>query len=388
MKVAIITTHPIQYYAPWFRNITQTSDIDLNVLYLWNFGVTQQKDPGFKTTFQWDVPLLEGYPYHFIENQSSDPGTHHFWGINNPGLESFLLNWKADALLMIGYSFYSMQRLMVSPALRKIPFLLRGDSHRLVAAGGIKRYVKDCITRLLFQRFSAFLFCGEANRNYFLNHGACESELFFCPHSIDSNQFNEQSSYEATKSLKRQWKVPESDIVLLFVGKFEEKKQPLELIEAFNQISTDRTSLVFIGSGSLKNEMLKKSGNNPKIRICEFSNQSEMPDIYRAADLVILPSLGSYETWGLVIQESLFCGTPVLVSDHVGCYQDLVASKEQGWVFQAGNLQSLKETLNRALSELNSEGSRKVIQVDSIRTKYSYEQATHGLKTALESISR
>ena len=78
-KIAIITSHPIQYYAPWFCHIANSNDIALKVFYLWNFGVTNKKDTEFKQSFQWDIPLLDGYEYEFVPNVSSNPGTHHFF---------------------------------------------------------------------------------------------------------------------------------------------------------------------------------------------------------------------------------------------------------------------------------------------------------------------
>lgn len=80
-KLAIITSHPIQYYAPWFRHLAGATDFSSRVFYLWDFGVNQQMDMGFKQLIQWDIPLLTGYDYEFVPNMSSNPGTHHFWGL-------------------------------------------------------------------------------------------------------------------------------------------------------------------------------------------------------------------------------------------------------------------------------------------------------------------
>ncbi len=81
MRLAIVATHPIQYYAPWFQRVAAEPDFDLKVFYLWDFGVTDQHDKGFDRTIRWDLPLLDGYAHEFVENTSRDPGTHHFRGI-------------------------------------------------------------------------------------------------------------------------------------------------------------------------------------------------------------------------------------------------------------------------------------------------------------------
>lgn len=78
IKLAIITSHPIQYYAPWFRYLASAGDLQIKVFYLWNFGVTQQIDTGFQQALQWDIPLLDGYKYEFVPNVSYKPGVDHF----------------------------------------------------------------------------------------------------------------------------------------------------------------------------------------------------------------------------------------------------------------------------------------------------------------------
>ena len=85
-RLAIVTTHPIQYYAPWFRHLAGRPGLDLRVYYLWDFGVTDQRDRGFGQVLRWDVPLLDGYAWELSPNRSRAPGTYHFWGINNPDL--------------------------------------------------------------------------------------------------------------------------------------------------------------------------------------------------------------------------------------------------------------------------------------------------------------
>ena len=78
-KLAIITSHPIQYYAPWFRTLAQDAELSIRVFYLWDVGMTQSDDPGFQQAIQWDIPLLTGYDFEQVPNASNRPGTNHFW---------------------------------------------------------------------------------------------------------------------------------------------------------------------------------------------------------------------------------------------------------------------------------------------------------------------
>jgi hypothetical protein len=81
-RLAIITTHPIQYYAPLFKQLAQ--EVQLKVFYSWGAHSVAKNDPGFGKTIEWDIPLLDGYQYAFENNVAKDPGSHHFRGIINP----------------------------------------------------------------------------------------------------------------------------------------------------------------------------------------------------------------------------------------------------------------------------------------------------------------
>ena len=131
-KLAIITSHPIQYYAPWFRHLADATNFSIKVFYLWNFGVSQQVDMGFKQSIQWDIPLLTGYDYEFVPNVSSKPGTHHFWGLQNPSLLEQISVYNPDAVLLMSYNYASLYKFLWRWNRRRAPLLFRGDSHRLL----------------------------------------------------------------------------------------------------------------------------------------------------------------------------------------------------------------------------------------------------------------
>src|SRR5476651_75479 len=106
-KLAIITTHPIQYYAPVFKLLQQRGNIDIKVFYTWGDAAPDKHDPGFNQAITWDIPLLDGYNYTWVKNTATDPGSHHFNGMVNPGLIDEIKNYDANALLVIGWAYYS-----------------------------------------------------------------------------------------------------------------------------------------------------------------------------------------------------------------------------------------------------------------------------------------
>ena len=93
-RLAIITTHPIQYNAPFFKLLAERKTIEIKVFYTWSQSKESVKyDPGFGKNIEWDIPLLEGYNYSFVKNIASNPGSDHFNGIQNPTLLSEIKNW-------------------------------------------------------------------------------------------------------------------------------------------------------------------------------------------------------------------------------------------------------------------------------------------------------
>src|ERR1700744_6547430 len=98
MRLAIINTHPIQYYAPVFKLLHQQPNISVKVFYTYDENSANKYDPGFNRNINWDIPLLDGYPYEYIKNSAKDAGTHTFKGIINPDLIDKINAYKPEAL--------------------------------------------------------------------------------------------------------------------------------------------------------------------------------------------------------------------------------------------------------------------------------------------------
>lgn len=386
-KLAIITSHPIQYYAPWFRYLADTTDFSIKVFYLWDFGVSRQVDTGFKQPIQWDIPLLSGYDYEFVPNVSFKPGTYHFWGLQNPSLLERVSIYNPDAVLLMSYNYASLYNFLWRWNRRQAPLLFRGDSHRLLPRTGAKELARRKIISLIYRCFSACLYVGKANYGYFRDHGVPAQNLFFTPHAVDNDRF-----FAHTREANRQavlWKqelgIPENFAVILFAGKFEVKKRSIDLLQAFLQANLLQVSLLFVGAGVLEKELRSQALAHPHIYFAPFQNQTLMPRTYTIADLVVLPSYGSSETWGLAINEAMCMSCPVIASTHVGCAADLVHPYKNGLIFSAGNVSALAACLQEAFSNRErlkewGEESRKIVN------SYNYSQTTQGLRTALQHI--
>ena len=395
-RLAVVSSHPIQYYAPWFRYLDGQTDIRLKVFYLWNFGITKQIDSGFNQIVKWDIPLLEGYSYEFVKNTSLKPGTSHFWGLQNPTLMQQVKAFSPTAILLMNYNYASLYRLIWQWSKQSAPLLFRGDSHRLFCSTGLRETLRRQWISIIYRQFSGLLYVGKANAQYFSYHGVNHSKMFFSPHSIDNQRFF--SKVGLAKSQSAKWKaklgIPNNHRVVLFAGKFSQKKRPIDLLNAFIKAKLSKVSLLFVGAGPLSAELKAAAAPYSNIHFAPFQNQSQMPRTYAAGDVFVLPSYGSGETWGLAVNEAMCLGLPIIASNHVGCAADLVQSdakaeqqgRRNGIVFRAGDVRALTSALQTAFADpqrLLTWGANS----KAIIRSYSYVQTTAGLQQALAALA-
>ncbi len=343
-SLAVIITHPIQYYAPLFKLITERGKLRLKVFYTWEQSKEKVWDEKFGREIKWDIPLLEGYDYTFVKNTSKTPGSGTFKGVINPTLIHEIEAWKPDAILVFGWNHQSHFKAM-RYFKGKIPVWFRGDSTLIDEIPGYKTVLRRLWLKFVYKNIDIAFYVGKNNKNYYLKHGLKESQLRFAPHAIDNSRFADTSDdYANEAQLQRKaLGFKESDLVFLFVGKFERKKNPLLLIEAAKSFPDYK--FLFVGNGVLENEMKEKACKN--VYFLPFQNQSQMPVIYRLGDVFVLPSNGPGETWGLAVNEAMACGKAVIVSNRVGCAVDLVKNNENGFVFETENIEDFVEKIKK-----------------------------------------
>ncbi len=371
-KLAIIVTHPIQYYVPLFQLLAKICD--LKVFYTWGEqGLGEKFDPDFNRKISWDLPLLDGYTYEVLKNVSTDPGSHHFKGIVNPELITRIKDFHPDKLLVYGWSYSSHLK-----ALRyfknKIPIYFRGDSNLLDAQSSLKKTIRSLFLRWVYSHIDKALYVGKANKLYYEQFGLKANQLIFVPHTIDNTRFAENRTIESNE-LRLQLGIKNDDILILFAGKLEAKKNPEILLNAFTAIKRTDIHLLFVGNGELEQELKCKRDTlvgldiAKHVHFMDFQNQTQMPVSYQACDLFCLPSKGPGETWGLVVNEAMAAGKAILVSDKVGCHLDLVSSSN-GFTFEAGNEEKLSSILNSL--EKNDLIAKGIVSKEKIK-HYSYQ---------------
>ena len=353
IRLAFVVSHPIQYYVPLYQRLANREEVEIRVFYTWHGGGEAILDRGFGRPVAWDIPLTEGYEFEVVPDTARHPGTHHFLGLQNPSLLSQLLTWRPDVVHVTGWAWWSHLRILAQLHRLDVPVLFRGDSHLLDdSLRGPRWWAKRTLLRRVFSWPTSFLYVGQANRRYYQAFCVGESRLKYCPHSIDVARFAEPSEqYEREAAeWRRSLGIAEETHVLLFAGKFEPKKQPLELMRAVCALSDDRLLVVLAGGGDLQDDVNRVAAEAPgRFRILPFQNQSKMPVVYRLGDLFVLPSAFG-ESWGLAVNEALACGRAVLVSDRVGCASDVV-DESCGAIFPWNDSEAMTATALRLTTD-------------------------------------
>lgn len=348
-KLAIVSTHPIQYYAPLFRLLHQQGSIDIKVFYTYE-KVEQVFDDGFGKSFSWDIPLLDGYEYCFVSNNGNT--NKGFWNVTNPTLNKEIEQWGATAVLVFGWNFKS--HLSVLRYFKgKIPVLFRGDSTLLDEVGGVKKILRRALLSWVYKHIDTALYVGNANKEYYQFCGLKEQQLVFAPHAIDNERFAQLTTTQTTfiEQTLSSLGITENDTTLIFCGKFQQQKNPIFFIEAFKKINHPTIHLMMVGNGELETTLKEAAKGFNNIHFLPFQNQSLMPAVYRLGQVFCLTSVS--ETWGLSVNEAMACSRTVLVSNKCGCATNLVQDGVNGYVFESGNEAQLIETIENLHNKKN-----------------------------------
>lgn len=332
-NLIIISSHPIQYNAPFFELLAQHPEIDLLVIYtLGEKALTNNYDPDFGRKIEWDIPLLKGYNFHFTRNVSKKPGSVHFRGIITPDLIQEVMIFKPDFIWVWGWAFHGHLEIMRFFK-GKIPIWFRGDSTLIDESSSfsLRKVIRRLVLVWVYKHVDRVFSVGTNNSLYFIKHKIPENKIILAPHSIDNQRFQNtiNNSSKEIELLKNSLGLRESDYILLFAGKLEDKKNPSFFLEVCKKLKNSGMTGVMVGNGKLELELRSKGEN---IIFLNFQNQTIMPLIYSIADIFVLPSLGPNETWGLAINEAMACGVPVAASVKCGGAIDLI-TLDNGFVF-------------------------------------------------------
>lgn len=384
-RVVFLLSHPIQYFSPLFVEMAMQPDLDLLVLYCTDENVKGHIDQGFGVNVKWDIPLLDGYNYKFLKNNSWKPGLFKgFFGLINFEVIKVLYREKNSLFIIHGWSYFTNVLAIILGALMGCKVCVRGDNpiNQEVLKSKSFLFFKSIILKyFLFRFIDFFMYVGKQSKEYYKFYGVKDNKLIFTPHAVDNNRF--RKDYLLLKDrlidIKKHLALPLNKTIILYSGKFIEKKRPLDILKSIRLINHKEVAIVLIGDGELRNEVETFISENSlsNVFLPGFLNQTEISNYYAVANIFVLPS-GSGETWGLVINEAMNFGLPVVVSDLVGAADDLVRVGYNGYTFRCGDIKELAEKIDTIISEKKfSELGNNSIKIIN---EYSYENIIKAIR--------
>lgn len=354
-RLLIVASHVVQYSSPVFRKLAENPQIELLVAYCSLQGAEPGLDPGFGIDVSWDTSLLEGYPWIKAPNWSPRPSVSSFFGLFNPTLWKIIHKGHFDAIMVSGY-FYASAWIAIAAAKRhSTPIIFITDSHSLQSWAAKSRWVirvKQHLVRRIFALGKVQLALSSGGVEYLQALGIPSTSIVLTPYAVDNNWWAEQALKSDRELVRKEWNISTEGSVILFCAKLQPWKGPMDLLQAFAKSQVENSYLVFVGDGLLRDDLERKAaqlGVAERVRFLGFRNQSQLPRIYCAADVLVLPSY--HEPFGLVVNEAMLCGLPAIVSDRVGARFDLVRPRVNGYVFPVGDVDALAAELTEILSD-------------------------------------
>lgn len=364
-KACLIFVEPAPYISALIREVYARLNIDFDIIYM-----NENKAHKFKAD---KIELKENI---ILSGNSFKKAMK---------LISILSKGSYDFVLISGYAgLVEFAAIMFCIITHKI-FAIPSDTQYNDIKNPIKAFLKRIYLGFIFKFAYGFPF-GTRQVELFKSYGMKESNIYLMPMTIDVKSFNTQ----CMEIRKRKNEVKDSlgikeEIVFLYVGRLTEVKNIDLLIDAFSRLYNQSAALVIVGAGD-KEQFLKQKVAELKLKSVYFKGAKGIPELfkyYAVADVFVLPS--SFEPWGLVVNEALACGIPVIVSHKVGASEDLVKDEYNGFIFKSGD----EDELFSCMRELAFNSHKRTLMGENsynVIKDWTFDSYTEKLKTFMDKV--
>ena len=392
VSVAYVVSHPIQYQAPLLRLIAALPDIDLTVFFENDHSVRSYHDAGFGHAIKWDIPLLDGYRHEFLGRVSPGGTIKRDKAARQRFMEQ-LKSRRFDVIWLHGFTGFDNLHRVFAAWRVGVPVLIRDEATAISRQRSAMRTLgKRVFFRLLGKLCRGFLAIGSLNRDYYLANGIPRERIFMMPYAVDNAYFARLAAEtrKQQEALRAELGLAEGRPIILFASKFEPRKRAGDLLNAFELLRerhqpATRPYLVFVGDGEERAEIESRAKRlDDDVRFLGFQNQSELPSFFQLCDVFVLPSV--QEPWGLVINEVMSVGRPVIVTNQVGCAPDLLRDGVNGYIVPPGSPAALATALENVLADPQRTAAMGRASADIIAT-WSFAEDIEGLKAAIRALT-
>lgn len=301
--------------------------------------------------------LSKEYDLFVAFERNNDTNRSENWFVNDFGFDVVILDSeinierykleikkikKYDIVLAYDYSSFSCMKLMIRSMLLGIPFYINCDGAFIN-----KNIIKGIVKMFFIKRARGCLASGRFAKDYFLTFGAKEENIFI--HNFSSLSDDDIIPFKISSKeklrLREQLDLPLNMKIVISVGQFTHRKGFDILLDAWKSVDIPDALLVIIGGGEDKNsylEMIKKEKIN-NVHILDFKPKQELFNYYSASDLFVMTT--REDIWGLVINEAMACGLPVITTNKCVAGLELIEDGENGYIVPIDNRNELIEKM-------------------------------------------
>jgi glycosyltransferase involved in cell wall biosynthesis len=376
-RLVILTEIIAPYRIPVFNALAARGDVQLHVIFL------SENDPSLR---QWHVYKNEiKFSYEVLPNWRRRIGKYNV--LLNGGVSTALSRAQPDAVLSGGYGYVASWQAAFWARSHGIPLLLWSESTALDIRRGHR--VVEFIKRKFRQRCQAFVAAGKASRDYLLALGASSNTIFIAPDAVDVSFF--AGAAEKARLQQQEIRVRNNlpPRYFLSVGRLTREKGVYELLDAYAKLEPSvrvRIGLVFVGDGAAREELERRAAGIQQgvVRFCGWVHREQISEIYTLAEAFVFPTHS--DTWGLVVNEAMACGLPIIASQVAGCVPDLLQDGWNGFAVPPRDVDGFVRSMQVLFDDPESArrmGSRSFERVH----KYTPEKCAAGIVQALAFVS-
>jgi glycosyltransferase involved in cell wall biosynthesis len=319
MKLVILTEIISPYRIPVFNALARQKDIQLHVVFLADTDPTQREWMVYKSEIQFSYQVLPSW-------------RRRYWKRNillNRGLISALEQIAPEVILCGGYNYIASWQAMAWARKRHVPFLAWMESTANDKRG--RHALVEFLKRRFISNCSAFVVPGKSSTAYVRDFNVPLENIFVAPNAVDIDFFSRRAEQSRREAISHRQRFQLPNRFFLYVGRLVEEKGVFDLLAAYGNLAQELRSeigMVFVGNGRAKSALTAQAARMgcAMVKFAGFVQKEELPCYYALAEACILPTYT--DTWGLVVNEAMACGLPVIVTSAAGCAQDLV---EENW---------------------------------------------------------
>jgi glycosyltransferase involved in cell wall biosynthesis len=375
-RLVIVTEIIAPYRIPVFNALANRRELDLHVVFL------SETDPSVR---EWRIYKNEiHFNYDVLPSWRRRLGKFNV--LINRQVCSTLNRIRPDAVLCGGYSYLTSWQAAYWARTHRVPLLLWSESTALDKRQ--RHRPVEFLKAQFLHMCRAFIVPGRSSYKYLQDFGIPDQRIFTAPNAVDITLFSTSVNDARRNQMQVRARCSLPLRYFLYVGRLVKTKGVFELLEAYAQIDTKiraKVGLVFVGDGEDRAELTERASRivSGTIQFTGFVHREGLSDFYALADALIFPTHS--DTWGLVVNEAMSCGAPVIVTSVAGCVADLVQDGWNGFVISPQDRTQLAAAMARLASdsELRTEmGSRSRSRIEA----YSPEAWAAGLVHAVRSI--